>query len=320
MKNQIRRIPPSSYLIVVLFLLTLIFPSHASATSGSCSSHGGVACSLGSDYDGSVICNDGWRDSSVSFSDSDECKTSLPSCPVPSGAKSDCGSLRAQLARGQLLGTTFGDNELAQCESQNSAYDSAQSAYQQCLTSQSTIQSQQFNTYVDQSRNQDKIFNQQMQVKYDAYCASSQGVGSVWVGEFGPSGYCNPTGNDFLKSCQEKMGTNAIYDKSSGYCTCFSGYVTDSNNQCVVEPEPITQEQNVSEVKPVAAPPILQKVIINKKPTFKPTIISPVLQQPTTTTNQIVATDTPIVQPVEHKSWFGSLFEKIGGFFTNLFH
>jgi hypothetical protein len=320
MKNQIRRIPPSNYLIVVLFLVTLIFPSHVIATSGSCSYHGGVACSLGSDYDGSVICNDGWRDSSVSFSDANECKSTLPSCPIPSGAKSDCGSLRAQLARGQLLGTSFGDNELTQCETQNSTYDSAQSAYQQCLSSQSAIQSQQFNTYADQSRNQDQIFNQQMQAKYDAYCASSQGSGSVWVGEFGPSGSCNPTRNDFLKSCQAKMGTNAIYDKSSGYCTCFSGYVADSNNQCVIEPEPVTQQQNIPEVKPVFATPPVQKIIINKKPAIKPTITPPIVQQSTTTISEAIATTTPIIQPVEHKSWFGSLFEKIGRFFTNLFH
>ena len=38
------------------------------ATSGACSSHGGVNCSAGADSDGSVICYDGWEDSSVSYS------------------------------------------------------------------------------------------------------------------------------------------------------------------------------------------------------------------------------------------------------------
>ncbi len=319
MKNQIRRIPPSGYLIVVLFLVTLIFPKHANATSGSCSYHGGVACSLRSDYDGSVICNDGWKDSSVSFSNADECKTSLPSCPLPSGAKSDCGSLRAQLARGQLLGTTFGDNELAQCDAQNTTYDSAQSAYQQCLTSQSAIQSQQFNNYVDQSKTQDQAFNQQMQTKYDAYCVSSQGVGSVWVGEFGPNGSCKPTNSDFWKSCQGKMGTNATYDKSSGYCTCYSGYVVDGDNQCVTEVQPSIQTPDVPQTQPVVTTPI-QKVIAVKKPITKPTVVPVVSEQSTTTIAQPIVTDTPTVKPIEDKSWFGSLFEKIGSFFTNLFH
>lgn len=34
---------------------------------GACSGHGGVNCAAGPDSDGSVICNDGWRDSSVRY-------------------------------------------------------------------------------------------------------------------------------------------------------------------------------------------------------------------------------------------------------------
>lgn len=34
---------------------------------GACSSHQGVNCSAGRDKDGSVICNDGWRDSTVQY-------------------------------------------------------------------------------------------------------------------------------------------------------------------------------------------------------------------------------------------------------------
>ena len=37
------------------------------SSSGACSSHGGVNCALGPDVDGSVICNDGWTDSSVEY-------------------------------------------------------------------------------------------------------------------------------------------------------------------------------------------------------------------------------------------------------------
>ena len=35
--------------------------------SGACSYHGGVDCTAGPDTDGSVICNDGWRNSSVTY-------------------------------------------------------------------------------------------------------------------------------------------------------------------------------------------------------------------------------------------------------------
>ena len=42
--------------------------SSSCATTGACSSHGGVDCSAGPDYDGSVICEDGWKESSVGYS------------------------------------------------------------------------------------------------------------------------------------------------------------------------------------------------------------------------------------------------------------
>lgn len=50
------------------------------ATQGACSSHGGVNCSAGADIDGSVICNDGWDDSSVQYEDMEMCKEEVLSC------------------------------------------------------------------------------------------------------------------------------------------------------------------------------------------------------------------------------------------------
>lgn len=41
----------------------------ANASSGACSGHDGVNCLAGHDSDGSVICNDGWTDSSVQYVD-----------------------------------------------------------------------------------------------------------------------------------------------------------------------------------------------------------------------------------------------------------
>lgn len=37
------------------------------SSAGACSGHGGVNCSAGPDSDGSVICVDGFRDSSVQY-------------------------------------------------------------------------------------------------------------------------------------------------------------------------------------------------------------------------------------------------------------
>lgn len=62
------KVPISYAFIAACFLFQA--PLALGATGqGACSWHGGVNCSAGSDYDGSVICKDGWRDSSVGYRD-----------------------------------------------------------------------------------------------------------------------------------------------------------------------------------------------------------------------------------------------------------
>lgn len=62
----------------ILLYLLILLPGLAFATSGACSGHGGVDCGAGRDYDGSVICSDGWRKSSVSYSSMVKCASSKP--------------------------------------------------------------------------------------------------------------------------------------------------------------------------------------------------------------------------------------------------
>ncbi|MEK7538842.1 MAG: hypothetical protein AAB552_03290 [Patescibacteria group bacterium] len=66
---------------IIFFSIVSFLPTTALATIGACAYHNGVNCSTGRDWDGSVICNDGWSDSSVYFSDADECQGSSNSCP-----------------------------------------------------------------------------------------------------------------------------------------------------------------------------------------------------------------------------------------------
>ena len=60
--------------------MSLFTPITALATSGACSYHGGVNCAAGASLYGNAQCNDGWE-SSTSFYNTDECKTS--NCPAP---------------------------------------------------------------------------------------------------------------------------------------------------------------------------------------------------------------------------------------------
>ncbi|MBU2542781.1 hypothetical protein KJ785_04450 [Patescibacteria group bacterium] len=61
------------YLLIIIFT-TFFFAGMTKATEGACSSHGGVNCSVGSDWDGSVICNDDWKDSYVNYGETIECE------------------------------------------------------------------------------------------------------------------------------------------------------------------------------------------------------------------------------------------------------
>ena len=67
-------------IILIFFILSLFIPSMSHAVQGDCSYHLGIDCSAGPDWDGSVICNDGWKDSIDSYSDAIECQLKKYSC------------------------------------------------------------------------------------------------------------------------------------------------------------------------------------------------------------------------------------------------
>lgn len=54
--------------ILLVFLFFILFPQKIEARSGCCSGHSGVDCGAGAQSNGNVICNDGWRGSSCSYS------------------------------------------------------------------------------------------------------------------------------------------------------------------------------------------------------------------------------------------------------------
>jgi len=78
-------------LFYFVFVLFFVLPNISFATSGACSSHGGVNCRLES-YEGKVVCNDGWVNSSVLFSENMEC-SELDSCPAYVSDKNYTGLL-----------------------------------------------------------------------------------------------------------------------------------------------------------------------------------------------------------------------------------
>lgn len=91
------------------FLSLFVLSNTTFATSGACSSHGGVNCSISNSYK-SVVCNDGSSDSLTSYSDLQECKT-VTTC--------DNGQVTAFSATRGLSGSSFGQSASSNCESIN---------------------------------------------------------------------------------------------------------------------------------------------------------------------------------------------------------
>lgn len=61
-------LPQLTIVVSILFAFSLVLPIHSFAKSGCCSGHSGVNCAAGAQSNGNVICNDGWRGSSCSYS------------------------------------------------------------------------------------------------------------------------------------------------------------------------------------------------------------------------------------------------------------
>ena len=137
---------------IILFGLLLI-PIGSQATSGACSYHGGVNCKL--KYTQlEVVCNDGWTNSSVTYSQSKECELKLNTCDYPTQTtcnvsdleqrkSNSIGSQNAQQGRAGLIGSDFAtaqdsqienyySSQISGCQSQNTLYQIQMDRYNEC--------------------------------------------------------------------------------------------------------------------------------------------------------------------------------------------
>ena len=261
--------------IFILFLLFLT-SNTAHAISGACSSHNGVNCSSGADSNGKVVCNDGWTNSSVYFSDTDECKTkSLCVYVEPIGCNSESdydnlsnqeqerlGGERALLGNAGMLGEISGQSELEnlQKEFQNKLDNCRKDinnnaswllSYNECLKNKSVSEN---NIQSTSAINE----NAYIQSKMNEYCVQEKGVGSVW-------------------------------DSKTNFC---------SN---IVSPEPITPTTIAPEVKTITpikqATPIDYSVIATKyegTPTPAPSLSANDINSKLSFADKIVSVSNPV--------------------------
>ncbi len=215
-----------------LFIILFSFNS-AYATSGACSYHNGVNCSAGASYTGNVQCNDGWINSSVLFSDTDECK-SVDYCPqivsglactteadyarVQQEVTAERESLRFSIGRAGAIGSgidnsaTLDQDKLDSCLEDINLYNSEVISRNQCLQKQ--------NNALNQKDVQDNTSNQ---TRFDALCVKLNGVGSVWDISL-PSDASNPPCTKVLKET-----TSNVPASESTPTPSFTKFITASD-------------------------------------------------------------------------------------------
>ncbi len=219
---------------LILIIGGFVYPFHyniADATSGACSWHGGVNCAAGSDWDGSVICNDGWRDSSVSYNSMVMCGggsgyynqppssyPTIPNCPVMSYYDSLTDSCKCYsgyvVSGGQCVSTD------SLCHDQlgySSRYDSLSG-----------------NCKCDYGY----LISNGKCVSTDSYCLDKYGYNAHYniltdncectLGYLISGGRC-VNGDTF---CQSQYGSYTSYDSLSKKCSCDPGYFFHGS-QCV---------------------------------------------------------------------------------------
>jgi hypothetical protein len=217
------------YFLLALVGFFIFLPNVSNATSGSCSSHLGVNCSYGADLDGSVVCNDGWKDSSVGYYTTDECFDTGSQCnyPVASCTEYQYSALQVEAQRaisnakgliGQRAGgvlssastsyvagiTNDYNLRLQACRNAINLYSELKDKYDECVSDEK-LQKQQ------SADNLQKINDLVYQAKLDSLNKQSIILNN--------------------NSCIANYGSNSYYNEGQDSCSCNDGYII-FNNKC----------------------------------------------------------------------------------------
>lgn len=193
-------------IVIPLILVSGVFsPQLTLATSGACSSHGGVNCAAGATSLGRVQCNDGWVNSSVYFINTQECSSEVSFCPYPPSQvgcekESDYTQLESRLRFQYIrMDPAFGANEkteaLKTCRDSINFHLHIMEHYNECV----------------------KLF-----YGYDPETGLlvSPSEGKITASQ------------TILNTCIANHGARAILD-ASDKCTCQDNYMFNSAQQCM---------------------------------------------------------------------------------------
>jgi hypothetical protein len=191
------------------------------ATSGACSSHKGVNCAVGADWDGSVICNDGNKDSSVRYNDMIECAT-----------KSTCDALLYSSGCSSEDSYTNQENYCKQLQTANTRSGITNSPSEiKCLE--------------DLKKCREEITQHQTNLKlYDTCIQDERNAKIKYYTDIVTAKYL--TGKD--KTCLDRYGQFGSYDQVSNKCVCKTGFILDKNSKCSLPLAALTCFYNSTEI------------------------------------------------------------------------
>lgn len=217
-------------LLLVGFLFCL--PNTSNAISGACSSHSGANCSYGADWDGSIVCNDGWRDSAVRYYDADECSNRTSQCLYPTAActESQYSDLEIKAKRaisaaeGALAGSTagagmgIGSAGIAYVKSITNEYNLKLQACRNSINSYTQL-TEEYNNCIEKERAQKQLMTDNLQkineFIYQAEVDSLNKQNAVLSNNY----------------CSANYGIYSYYSENQNSCVCNDGYV-ELNNKC----------------------------------------------------------------------------------------
>lgn len=214
-------------LSIIIFAFIFFFSFKLSlATEGTCSWHGGVNCNAGSDWDGSAICNDGWKDSSENYYSNTKCQDILPQCQRP---------------------LVFGYTNMSQCYALQNICDKTNASRQQtCNVSGITDYKyceliscsdfdyckKQVNTYNDRIQSYNECLD--IRKEYMKLQIKKAELQTKEAQQFIDSYNFKPTLTN--SDCKTKDKNSHLY---YGECICDGGFEFNSQKQCAPKSKPI---------------------------------------------------------------------------------
>ena len=263
-------------LILILLILSgfVIYSGNVFAISGACSYHGGVNCSIGSDYDGSVVCNDGWSDSNITYIEASECIATR--CTT----QADLDKVRALNINNGLAGSDFASSNTAQCEAEIISSGGSNTP--------SIDIDQWINDYVERETAKE-IANQRIEYEYQI-----SRLNLSCYEKYGPYISYNPNSN--ICECDKGYEFNNIENRCRQIPTsCPEGFILlfqkcYEMSRFIETPTPVA----TFIVTPTPTP-IITKDTLKSLPKLAP---KPSLQKPTDTpTPEIISSSMPVPLP-----------------------